>query len=185
MSQSWGVKRRAAEDGLLAGILPPHLPGPIFATLVHFHTPLGIVVPVPVPIPPALRWKRGVPPLPPCPNGGDVSVALAIPCISCGDTVDRLGRALRRRYPIVPWEAVRFPPILRRLDWLHAVHTLQAFLFVVVILMPVAAALFRALIRRDRFFKRMARLKRVRVDCRQNAHDGPQTSLERTKRLWA
>jgi hypothetical protein len=63
-------------------------------------------------------------------------------------------------YPIVLYGSLHLPAILPHDDRLHAIllttHIVLAYMFFVIILLHVAAALFHALIRRDGVFRAMA-----------------------------
>jgi cytochrome b561 len=67
-------------------------------------------------------------------------------------------------YPVVLFGGVHLPAILPHTDSLHTLlwsaHFYLAFVFLALILMHVAAALFHALVRRDGVFDAMAPVSR-------------------------
>ena len=136
---------------------------PKYVTLVSIHKPLGMLILLLVLIRLVVRLRYHAPPLPadlpePLKFAARAShyalyaFMVAMPLIGWG----MLSAAA---YPVKLWDGVYLPSILPQSDSLHAVlwnaHFYLAFLFYVVILMHVAAALYHALIRRDGVFEAM------------------------------
>jgi cytochrome b561 len=136
---------------------------PKYLTLVSIHKPLGTLILVLALIRLVVRLRYHAPPLPadlpePLKLAAHAShyalyaLMIAMPLIGWG----MLSAAA---YPVKLWNGVYLPSILPLSDRLHTVlwnaHYYLAFLFYVVILMHVAAALFHAFIRRDGVFEAM------------------------------
>jgi cytochrome b561 len=130
---------------------------PRYWTLVSIHRPLGILILVLVLLRLGVRLWRGVPALPSDLPRWQASAAsashallymlmIAMPVV--GWTMLSAGG-----YPIVLYGPIHLPPIMPHDDALHAIlrnaHTWLAYLFFIVILLHVSAALFHALVRRD------------------------------------
>jgi cytochrome b561 len=136
---------------------------PSFLTLLTIHKPLGIVILVRALLRLAVRFKRGVPPLPAelpsvqvvaAKHSHLVLYALLVAMPLIGWAMLSAGG-----YPIVLFGSFHLPAILPQNDRLYALlrtaHTLFAYVFFATILLHIAAALFHALIRRDGVFGAM------------------------------
>ena len=132
-------------------------------SLLALHRPLGIALFVLVVLRLAVRLKRGAPPLPadlpmwqrlPAHASHLVLYALMIAMPLIGWSMESAGG-----YPVVLCGSFHLPAIVAPNPVLHAVlrqaHTCLGFLFFLVILMHLAAALFHALVRRDEVFASM------------------------------
>jgi cytochrome b561 len=143
--------------GMVSTLAPRYWP------LITIHKPLGICILILVIARIGVRLKSGSPPLPadlPWWQAGAAKVShyvlyalmLAMPLI--GWAMLSAGG-----YPIVLYGPIHLPPIMPHDDALHALflaaHVWLAYLFFVVILMHVGAALFHALVRRDGVFRSM------------------------------
>ena len=136
---------------------------PKYLTLFSIHKPLGMLILILALIRLVVRLCYHVPPLPPdLPKllklGARLShyalyaLMIAMPLIGWG----MLSAAA---YPVKLWDGIYLPSILPQSDRLHTVlwnaHFYLAFVFYLVVLMHVAAALFHAFIRRDGVFEAM------------------------------
>jgi cytochrome b561 len=136
---------------------------PKYLTLVSIHKPLGILILILALIRLVVRLRYHAPPLPadlpePLKLAAHLShyvlyaLMIAMPLLGWG----MLSAAA---YPVKLWDGIYLPSILPLNDRLHTAlwnaHFYLAFLFYAVILMHVGAALFHALIRRDRVFEAM------------------------------
>jgi cytochrome b561 len=143
--------------GMVSTVAPKYL------TLVSIHKPLGALILILALIRLVVRLRYRAPPLPadlpePLKLAAHLShyalyaLMIAMPLIGWG----MLSAAA---YPVEMWDGIYLPSILPLSDRLHTVlwnaHYYLAFLFYVVILMHVAAALFHAIIRRDGVFEAM------------------------------
>lgn len=152
---------------LFIGITMAATVSPAYATLVGIHKPLGIAILVLAVLRLLNRWRTRVPPLPAdlppiqrlAAKGSHYmlyALMLAMPLVGWG----MLSAA---RYPIVLFGPVVLPPILPHdpmlYAWLRELHTVLAYLFFLVILAHLGAALFHGLIRRDGVLPSMASLK--------------------------
>jgi cytochrome b561 len=136
---------------------------PKYLTLVSIHKPLGMAILVLALIRLAARLRYGAPALPadlpePMKLAAHLShyvlyaLVIAMPLLGWG----MLSAAA---YPVKLWGGFYLPQILPQSDSLHTAlwnaHLYLAFLFLAVVLMHIAAALFHALVRRDGVFEAM------------------------------
>lgn len=146
--------------GMVSTITPKYLP------LIATHMSLGIAILILALIRLGVRLRYGAPALP-----ADLPVPMKLSAKSSHYllyglmiVMPLLGWAMlsAAEYPVVLLGGVRLPPILPQSERLHTLlwgaHHYLAFLFFVVILMHVAAALFHALVRRDGVFTAMSPL---------------------------
>jgi cytochrome b561 len=143
--------------GMVSTVAPRYLP------LISIHKSLGIAILVLALIRLAVRLRRGAPPLPadlPAP----VKLAAhlshwAFYALMIGMPLIGWAMLSSAAYPIVLLGGLRLPAIVPRSDSLHTLlwnaHVYLAFLFFALVLLHLSAALFHALIRRDRVFESM------------------------------
>jgi cytochrome b561 len=139
-----------------------------YSLLVSIHRPLGIAILVLVGFRLINRLLTRSPPLPfTLPTAQRLAahgshlllyiLMFAMPLIGWG-MLSAAG------YPIVLWGAWQLPPILPQQEGVYAflrqLHTILAYLFFVIVMMHLAAALFHGLIRRDGVFESMASWRR-------------------------
>jgi cytochrome b561 len=144
--------------GMVSTVMPKYL------TLVSIHKPLGIAILVLALIRLAVRVRYGAPQLPadlpePIKLGAQLS-HYALYALMIGMPLLGWGMLSAAAYPVMLFGGVRLPAILPQNDGLHTLlwnaHFYFAFVFFVLVLLHVAAALFHALIRRDGVFEAMA-----------------------------
>lgn len=146
--------------GMVSTITPKYLP------LIETHRTVGVAILVLALIRLGVRLRYGAPALP-----ADLPFPMKLAAKSSHYllyglmiVMPLLGWAMlsAAEYPVVLLGGVRLPPILPQSERLHTLlwdaHHYLAFLFFVVILMHVAAALFHALVRRDGVFTAMSPL---------------------------
>jgi cytochrome b561 len=144
--------------GMVSTVMPKYL------TLVSIHKPLGIAILVLAVIRLVVRLRYGAPALPAdLPEPMKLAAALShVAFYLLMIAMPLIGWAMlsAAAYPIVLFPGVNLPAILPQSDRLHALlwdaHFYLAFAFFALILLHVAAALFHALVRRDRVFEAMA-----------------------------
>jgi len=135
-----------------------------YLTLVNIHKPLGIAILVLALIRLVVRLRYGAPPLPlDLPEPMKLAAYLSHYALyALMIAMPLIGWAMlsAAEYPVVLWPGVWLPRILPLNPSLHTLlwnaHFYLAFLFFVLILMHLAAALFHGLIRRDGVFDSMA-----------------------------
>jgi len=143
--------------GMVSTVAPRHV------TLEAIHKPLGIAILLLALLRLGVRFRDGAPPLPADLPGWQAmgarashallyALMIAMPLI--GWSMESAGG-----YPVVLCGSFYLPAIVAPNPVLHAVlrqaHTCLGFLFFLVILMHLAAALFHALVRRDEVFASM------------------------------
>jgi cytochrome b561 len=137
---------------------------PKYLTLVSIHKPLGIAILVLALIRLVVRLRYGTPPLPAdLPEPMKLAAHLshyALYVLMIGMPLLGWGMLSPAAYPVVLFGGVHLPMILPQSDRLHTLlwdaHFYLAFVFFVLVLLHVAAALFHALVRRDGVFEAMA-----------------------------
>jgi cytochrome b561 len=137
---------------------------PKYLTLVSIHKPLGIAILVLALIRLVVRLRYGTPPLPAdLPEPMKLAAHLshyALYVLMIGMPLLGWGMLSAAAYPVVLFGGVHLPMILPQSDRLHTLlwdaHFYLAFVFFVLVLLHVAAALFHALVRRDGVFEAMA-----------------------------
>jgi cytochrome b561 len=143
--------------GMVSTIAPKYLP------LISIHKSLGIAILVLALIRLAVRLRRGTPPLPadlPAPMKLAAQLShWALYALMIGMPLIGWAMLSSAAYPIVLWGGLRLPAIVPQSDSLHTLlwnaHVYLAFLFFALVLLHLAAALFHALVRRDRVFESM------------------------------
>jgi cytochrome b561 len=146
--------------GMVSTVAPEYL------TLVNIHKPLGIAILVLALIRLVVRLRYGAPALPAdLPEPMKLAAYLSHYALyALMIAMPLIGWAMlsAAKYPVALWPGVWLPPILPLNPGLHTAlwnaHFYLAFLFLALILMHLAAALFHALIRRDGVFDSMGPL---------------------------
>jgi cytochrome b561 len=131
---------------------------PRYWTLVSIHKPLGILILVLVPLRLVIRLWHGIPALPSDLPRWQASAAKAshVFLYMLMVVMPLVGWSMLSAggYPIVLYGPIHLPPISPHDDALYAIfrtaHTWLAYAFFLTILLHVSAALFHALVRRDR-----------------------------------
>lgn len=139
---------------------------PKFLSLVAIHKSLGIAILALALIRLVVRLRYGAPALPAdLPEAMKLAAYLshyALYALMIGMPLLGWGMLSAASYPVVVFGSVRLPAILPQSASLHTLlwnaHFYLAFAFFGLILLHVAAALFHALVRRDRVFKSMSPL---------------------------
>jgi cytochrome b561 len=146
--------------GMVSTVMPKYVP------LLATHKTLGIAILVLALIRLGVRARYGAPPLPAdLPKLMKVGAYLshyALYALMIGMPLIGWAMMSAGAYPIVLYGNLRLPAILPQSDTLHTLlwnaHFYLAFAFFALVLLHLAAALFHALVRRDRVFESMAPL---------------------------
>ncbi|RXZ36864.1 cytochrome b [Oxalobacteraceae bacterium CAVE-383] len=138
-------------------------------TLIALHRPLGIALLLLVLMRAGVRIRRGSPPLP-----GDMPAwqrrmatlsHLALYVLMAAMPLIGWSMLSAGGYPVTLYGPWRLPPIMPHDVQLYALlrtlHTWLALALFLMVLAHIAAALFHALIRRDKVFSSMAQLPRL------------------------
>ena len=149
---------------LFIGVAMVSTVAPAYSRLVSVHRPLGILILLLVVLRIAVRLRRGTPPLPTdLPQWQTVSArASHVALYALMVALPLVGWSMLSAggYPIVLFGSIHLPPIMPHDDALHAflraAHAVLGYVFFLTILLHIAAAMFHALVRRDRVFGSMA-----------------------------
>ena len=146
--------------GMVSTVMPKYLP------LILIHKTLGFALLVLVLIRLALRLHYGAPPLPvELPRVMKLGARLShqmLYALMIVMPLLGLGMLWAAAYPVILYGGIQIPALLPQSDHVHTLlwnaHFYLGFAFFALVLLHLAAALFHALIRRDRVFETIALL---------------------------